>query len=109
MIHSSWLWEAPRSTANCCWATLRPETEATTATSARIIAIRMFRRRRVSVTTPDTAGLETSRVLTWGVLVSLVFRTRRSRTISYETVSYCLYRYEGRENDETSVTSGSRA
>src|SRR5580765_3837252 len=83
MIQSSWLCEAPRSIASCCWATLRPDTEATTATSARIMAMRMLRRRRESVTTPDAAGLESSRVLTGGA---------RFANLSYETFSYYFVR-----------------
>src|SRR5687767_10053529 len=82
MIHSSWLWEAPRSIASCCWATFRPETEATTPIRARIIAIRMLRRRRESVTTPDAV----STAIGWevgGLLTVARFARLRYKTFSY--------------------------
>ena len=41
ITHRSWLWEAPRSRARSCWATLRPDTDEMTATSDTIIAMRI--------------------------------------------------------------------
>src|SRR6478735_8725735 len=109
MIQSSWLCEAPRSIASCCWATLRPETEATTATRARIIAIRMLRRRLGSVTTVDVFTLTVvgavvagavvvgaAVVLTFGALFGVSFSTKRYRTVSD--------RQKFGELDETLVT-----
>ena len=42
--------EALRSTARCCWATLRPETDAITAIRAVHMAMRMVRLRAASST-----------------------------------------------------------
>src|SRR6186713_3471602 len=49
MAHRIWLCEAPRSRAIACWATLRPETPATTATKAAHTAAMTSRRRFGSV------------------------------------------------------------
>src|SRR4051794_40671865 len=66
MIHSSWPWVAPRSRARSCWATLSPDTEATTAISAAHMAMRMRRCRRGSVTTaPPPSCARGVRVSTW--------------------------------------------
>ncbi len=50
MIQSRSAWEAPRSWASWAWATLRPDTEATTAMRAVQAATRMNVRRRGSAT-----------------------------------------------------------
>lgn len=57
MIQSSWLCDAPRSSAKACWATLSPETDATTATSATHIAARISRRRTGSTMTTSWRSL----------------------------------------------------
>ena len=96
MIHSSWPWEAPRSTASSCWATFRPDTEATTATSAVHMAMRMWRWRRGSATTPDGAASGTEAggdVGGTAVERGMMGGSGRGRSVNgsekqYETVSY---------------------
>src|SRR5262245_49502501 len=64
MIHSSWPWLAPSSRARSCWATLSPDTDATTAISAAHMAMRMRRCRFGSVTTALPSGSRGVRVST---------------------------------------------
>lgn len=57
MIHSTSPCDAPRSKAMACWATLSPETGATTATRALHTANNTKRWRRRSLTTaPSSVG-----------------------------------------------------
>src|SRR3954466_13553111 len=76
MIQSSWLWVAPSWADSCPWATFRPDTDATTATRAMHTEMRIWLRRRGSVTAvsgdPRSGSRELMSLLVLRAVVALM-------------------------------------